>query len=531
MITEFTKATYFNGELQLDKKINQFRLEFEKQIYYISPNYVMSVMINQKGISIFYMKFLETYKYSVNKYYLNSVCDSKKIYLYPNKLETFPIEEIVFKGIDELYFSFVNVDKNIQIFKKNRLIKENEFFTDQNNFTYIFNIENPENKVDDIYYLYVKMKSGYICMIEVQIKIATIKFGSNEYKCLIDESYGRINNINQNNLNRNFIVGSNEHALEIYFRYINDLPKGNELKIYYENILIDCRPNIDDQYNVTCKIPDVILEFSKTKYIYSKLSCKNIINIGWIYYKDSYVKGVYDLMPKVLSIKELVEGKKYNPRENIFKFDINMINYYYWFGCLAYCDDNLIEDRSCCPEILQDKNWKVVFNKEYYMDIEEFINYIESIITLLKICSNKIVEWSFPEIEIVKLTIKEIIKLINKYLVSIYYYNFIILKSDKYKKIICAFPGTTNYMQLALEFILSFLNKIPNKNNENFKVSKMFYDAFETIEKDLINNLLLLSEINDPEYQTIFIGHSLGGVLATISAFYCLDRNIIKNFC
>ena len=32
-----------------------------------------------------------------------------------------------------------------------------------------------------------------------------------------------------------------------------------------------------------------------------------------------------------------------------------------------------------------------------------------------------------------------------------------------------------------------------------------------------------------PEYQTIFIGHSLGGALATISVFFYIDRNIIKN--
>lgn len=49
------------------------------------------------------------------------------------------------------------------------------------------------------------------------------------------------------------------------------------------------------------------------------------------------------------------------------------------------------------------------------------------------------------------------------------------------------------------------------------------------LKKDFVHNLTLLSEINDPDYQTIFIGHSLGGALATISAFYCIDRNIIKN--
>ena len=330
----------------------------------------------------------------------------------------------------------------MKIFKKNRLIKENEFFTDLNNFTYIFNIENLEDKFNDIYYLYIKMKSGYICMIEIQIKTSIIEFGSKEFKCYI-ESNGRINDVYYNNLDTELSIGNNQHALEIYFKYQYYLPKGNELKIYYENILIDCSPNINDQYNVTCKIPLIYVEFSKKINIYSKLSCKNKINIGWIYFNnDRYVKGIYDLMPKILSIEELIKGKKYNPIENIYKFDINMINYYFWFGCLAYCDDKLISDGACCPEILKDKNWIIVSHKEYYMDIEEFINII---MTLLK--------FDFQERE----TILLITKLIDKYIVSVYYYNFVILKNVNFKKIICAFPGTTNYVQLTLEIILSSL--------------------------------------------------------------------------
>ena len=260
---QLTKAIYSNGVIQFDEAIHQYELE---------PNLIKNafynpiVTINQKGISIFYLS-ANYPNYSVNKFYLNSVCDSKRIYLFANILETFPIEEIVFKGIDELKFSFVNIDTNLKIFKKNRLIKENEFFTDLNNFTYIFNIENPEDKFNDIYYLYIKMKSGYICMIEIQIKTSIIEFGSKEFKCYI-ESNGRINDVYYNNLDTELSIGNNQHALEIYFKYQYYLPKGNELKIYYENILIDCSPNINNQYNVTCKIPLIYVEFSKKKYIF-----------------------------------------------------------------------------------------------------------------------------------------------------------------------------------------------------------------------------------------------------------------------
>ena len=37
-----------------------------------------------------------------------------------------------------------------------------------------------------------------------------------------------------------------------------------------------------------------------------------------------------------------------------------------------------------------------------------------------------------------------------------------------------------------------------------------------------------IPEINNKDYQIIFVGHSLGGAMATLSSFYCFDQNIIK---
>ena len=102
-----------------------------------------------------------------------------------------------------------------------------------------------------------------------------------------------------------------------------------------------------------------------------------------------------------------------------------------------------------------------------------------------------------------------IIHLLYKYVVSFYYYNFAIIKSDKYKKIVCAFPGTTNFLQLILEMLFSFIDYIPNKNNEDFKASKMFYDVYKNIKDDFEENLKKsLSDKNSEDYQIIFIGHS-----------------------
>ena len=122
-----------------------------------------------------------------------------------------------------------------------------------------------------------------------------------------------------------------------------------------------------------------------------------------------------------------------------------------------------------------------------------------------------------------------IIHLLYKYVVSFYYYNFAIIKSDKYKKIVCAFPGTTNFLQLILEMLFSFIDYIPNKNNEDLKASKMFYDVYKNIKDDFEENLKKsLSDKNSEDYQIIFIGHSLGGALATLASFYYVNQNTIK---
>ena len=57
----------------------------------------------------------------------------------------------------------------------------------------------------------------------------------------------------------------------------------------------------------------------------------------------------------------------------------------------------------------------------------------------------------------------------------------------------------------------------------------MFYETFELIKEDLINNLLSLPEFKNKELQTIFTGHSLGGALATISSFYCIEKHLIES--
>ena len=267
-----TKATYINGKLQFDKNINQYSY-IPNNLYINMNTKISTIMENHKGISIVYA----TSQYGFAKHYLNSACDSRTIYLEGNKFESFPIEEIVFKGIDKLYFfSFTNIDDNLEIFKLNKKINKNEIFSDTNNFTYILHINEPEKNMDNSYNLQVKMEEkNYLCDIEIKIKTFNIRFGDNYHKCLINEKLGRINDVYSNNLNSSFINEPNKD-LVIQFTYYY-LPKDEELQIYINKRLFQCNAY---KNTVICSIPGILFKTIGKINIYSKLSCKNMINIG-----------------------------------------------------------------------------------------------------------------------------------------------------------------------------------------------------------------------------------------------------------
>ena len=497
-----TILNYENGIFEIKENFNQF-------IPKDSPLFILykdaKMISSKKGLSLIYVDE------AIYRGYLFSVCDSRRIYLQSNGMNNFPIEEILYQGMNEsLFFSFSFIPEEMEIYKNNKKIKENEIFTDTDGFSYIFNFG---DIIKPIYHLQINMnKNDYFCDIEIEIKGYTISVGLSKYNCILDKSIGRINNIKKHNLNRTLNYQDN-NEIEIFFTYIDDLPKGNELIFYYEKYQIKCKSN---NKNVTCKIPIVIIKMKQTGFIYSKLSCRNLIKIGWIIVEDEYIKNVYELIPLVsyTKIKE-----KYTPSELISEYNNNMGNYYYWFACFAYCDDDVIKNKKCCPEILKD--WNIVFHKEYYMDLGSFV-----FSSLKQFTSDEDVISQAYIYLLEKLTETYFKEIFNN---IIYYYNFAILKNDKYKKIIVAFPGTTNVVQLALEIFCSNLIDIPNKNNGDFKASKMFYDTFKTIKDDLINSLLLLHGINSTDYQIIFVGHSLGGALATISSFYYINQDIFKS--
>jgi len=486
----FTIATYNNDVLEYDININRYSYLSEKKLDRLSA--ISTVTVNEKGINIVYF-----FDY-IGRYYLTSTCDTKLIVLAPNKLNTFPIDELVFKGLDDFSFAFVDIPENLKIFKYNKTVGVNEFFTDTKDFTYILNIAEPAKSVGVLYNLKTKMnQKDYICDVSIEMETEQIRVIYNYFKCWKNNTLGRINHIKSSNVNKTFYKGYKNY-IEIYFTYSYYLPEDNELIFYFENTTLECKAN---NYNVTCKIPLVYIKINKTSYIYSKLSCENMVEIGWILINDTIIIEAYDLMYYQQNYIDI--SRVYDASQKITQFNVDMLNYYYWFGCLAYCDNSRITKKRCCPEILND--WEIVFNEEYLMDLEAFlmlINFIQA---------------GNP-------SVKNLIKHLGR---SIYYYNFVVLRSIKYKKIIFAFPGTTNILQLLIEIFCSNLVKIPNVNNQDFQVSKMFYDTFDCIQKDFIK-YLSLCENNDKDYQTIFIGHSLGGALATIASFYYVNQNKYK---
>ena len=232
------------------------------------------------------------------------------------------------------------------------------------------------------------------------------------------------------------------------------------------------------------------------------MSCLNKINIAPINIKDNYLKNFY--IAKNLSEITLNLNIKYNPEERIAKFSIDMISYYYWFSGFSYCDDKIIENKKCCNfEILN--NWDILEHKEYKQPVDIFT-------------------------EIILRIIRDKYKGIKEFFTKLlpYIYNFVILKSDKYKKYIFGFPGTTSLEQLIYEGLYSNFIQF-DKNEPDIKVQNFFNSIFTLIYKDLFSSEII-EELNlHSDYQIIFTGHSLGGAIATLASYYYAKNKLSSN--
>ena len=151
--------------------------------------------------------------------------------------------------------------------------------------------------------------------------------------------------------------------------------------------------------------------------------------------------------------------------------------------------------------------------------IKEILHYNKSEI------SNKIKELlHFNKSALAKNIFKivDIKKVIYQFL---YQYNFVILKNDEYKKIVVTFPGTSTFFELIDEFVFQGKKTLDIEiEGKYIDVMENYLDIFNLIKKDLFDKLGSIIGINNTDYQVIFIGHSIGGAIATLSSFYYIKE-------
>ena len=152
-----------------------------------------------------------------------------------------------------------------------------------------------------------------------------------------------------------------------------------------------------------------------------------------------------------------------------------------------------------------------------YTEDSDSLKMVNTVIKVLKIIKRSIEKGHFD----LKLGF-DFKKLIYQF---VYLFNFVILKNEKYKKIIVSFPGTTSYLQILDEFFYSQMKDLHiGEDKKIYYVMDGYYKIFSKIEEDLFNALGSIEGINDPEYQIIFTGHSIGGAIATVSSFYYIKK-------
>ena len=169
----------------------------------------------------------------------------------------------------------------------------------------------------------------------------------------------------------------------------------------------------------------------------------------------------------------------YDASETVSSENLNqeMLSYYSWFASYGYCQEVDIP-LFCC------KNYMEFFTGRWTM-----------------VCETSTTEY--------------------------YDYNFILWRSDEYKKYILAFPGTRNdIMELLNEAVNIQLVNYDGVDN-GIKVVNYFNKVALEI-KDLIFSEENLKDIAaHPGYQFIFIGHSLGGSVAAIELYEAINKNLI----
>ena len=186
-------------------------------------------------------------------------------------------------------------------------------------------------------------------------------------------------------------------------------------------------------------------------------------------------------------------NEDYNASEIVSTNTISqeMLSYYSWFASYGYCEDIEVP-LFCCITHLK------FFNEKWTIVSESSIEHY-------------------------------------------YDYNFVLWRSDEYKKYIIAVPGTRNsILELLREAINTQLveyslddsgeediNEDTDDDN-GIKLVNYFYKVAKKV-KDIIFTTDVLADIADhSDYQFVFTGHSLGASVASILLYDAVNRNYIN---
>ena len=158
-------------------------------------------------------------------------------------------------------------------------------------------------------------------------------------------------------------------------------------------------------------------------------------------------------------------------------FNQEMISYYSWFASYGYCED-IDVPLFCC------KNYFDFFTKKWQIVSETST---------------------------------------DKY----YVYNYILWRSDEYKKYIIAFPGTNEFMELLSE--ATKIKLVDYAGDNNIKVVNYFKLVALELREILFTEENLRDIEQHPGYQIIATGHSLGAAVATIVLYDGVTKGYIDS--
>lgn len=160
---------------------------------------------------------------------------------------------------------------------------------------------------------------------------------------------------------------------------------------------------------------------------------------------------------------------EFNIKMRIKEFSIGLAKYFLKYAGYAYCETRQQQDNICCPDVKNE--WELIAAEDF--EDEK--------------------------------------------------YNFAILKSETYQKVILGFPGTRTKIQLMNEMF----NSGPQIYEGDQKVVSFFYDLHKKIKPKVYEHLKPLFE-KYPTYQYIYVGHSLGGAEAALFAYDSVLSETIK---